>query len=116
MIGIYDSESGLLGEISYLFKKFFRGQKCGLCELTHGWNPLGKSSWKKACQVQNIGIELIHRNEASKSQLQAAGKLPAIIFKSSEGWQCAATCEDLKERKGDPKRVTELVSSRLNKF
>lgn len=36
IIGIYNADGGIRGELTYFFKKLAGKTKCDLCSLTHG--------------------------------------------------------------------------------
>ena len=102
LVGIYNSDSGIVGELTYLFNKVLRNDPCHLCDLTHGWNPCGRRSWKEACETSSLNISFIHRNEATEAQLAAAKLLPAIVTLNDGEWSCIVTAAELAEHSDDP--------------
>jgi hypothetical protein len=78
-VGLYNADSSFMGEFRYLWTKLTKGGSCSLCDLTHGWNPFGKSSWKTACEDLDVPIGLLHKNEADPEQLSVIDSLPAIV-------------------------------------
>lgn len=85
-VGLYNADGSLIGELRYARAKLTNSASCSLCELTHGWNPFGKSSWKKACVDLEVEIDLLHRDEALELQLSAVETLPAIIRFDGNDW------------------------------
>ncbi len=47
LVGVYNADGDILGELAYVFKKAIGKTKCGLCDLTHGGVTM-KDAWKKA--------------------------------------------------------------------
>ena len=86
----------------YALDKVTGRSDCGLCDLTHGWNPLGKRSWSEACRASAVPIELIHRDMATESQLAAAGSLPAVLVGDEGTWRVAADRELITSLRKDP--------------
>ena len=80
IVGIYNADGGLSGELRYALDKVLGRSGCGLCDITHGWNLFGKRSWREACRASPVAIEMIHRNEATPEQLAVAGFLPAVLI------------------------------------
>ena len=80
LVGIYDSDGGFVGEMRYAFNKLGGRSQCSLCQITHGWNPFGKKSWKEALDCSAVEISLIHRNEADATQLAATSGLPSLLM------------------------------------
>lgn len=109
LVGIYDADGGLAGEFRYALSKLRGRNTCALCDLTHGWNPLGSRSWKQACVASSVDLELVHRDEASTSQLAAAAELPAIVADDGEGWSQVMTKVDIEACAGSPENLFELL-------
>ncbi|GIS99605.1 MAG: hypothetical protein CM1200mP26_13180 [Acidimicrobiales bacterium] len=112
LVGIYNADSGVIGELTYLFNKVVRNTRCHLCDLTHGWNPYGRRSWKEACWTSSLVISFIHRNEATDAQLAAADQLPAIVALDDGEWACVVTAAELAEHSDDPDWVIRQAGSR----
>ena len=85
-VGLYNANGSLMGELRYVWAKLTKTTSCSLCDLTHGWNPFGKSSWKTACRDSEVEIDLLHRDEALEVQLSAVDSLPAIIRLDVDDW------------------------------
>ena len=101
IVGIYNADGSILGELNFSIRKVLGKSDCGLCDLTHGWNPFGKPSWRNACSARSIEIELVHRDELTSDQNKTAGDLPAIIFQLGETWRKLMTAEDIYSFKGN---------------
>jgi hypothetical protein len=95
IIGIYNADGSILGELKFAVNKVTGKSNCGLCDLTHGWNPLGKSSWKRASSSSHVEIELLHRNELTTEQSETAGDLPAIIVEKVGEWKKIMSADDI---------------------
>ena len=103
LLGIYDADGGLGGELRYVAAKLLGRGKCALCDITHGWNPMGSKSWKQACAVSDVELELLHRNEVTAEQLASTTGLPAILRKDGEGqWSEAIPASELSQYVGAP--------------
>ena len=107
VFGIYNSDGSFLGELRYSLSKIFGKESCSLCHLTHGWNPLGKRKWRTVCKSSDLDIHLIHRDEATASQLKAAGDLPSFITESEGNWIQVMGTGQISEHENQP---SELVS------
>ena len=107
MFGIYNADGSLLGELRYSISKVVGKSSCSLCELTHGWNPFGKRKWKTVCKSSDLNIQLIHRDEATESQLKTAADLPSFITESDGGWVQMMGASQINKFKNRP---SELIS------
>lgn len=105
-VGIYNADGTLLGEISYVVRKYTGRGHCELCDITHG-ALRRKKSWDAACE--GLDVVLLHRDEASVEQLKAAGPLPAVVGETDHGWTLVAGPADLAMCAGDPERLVALL-------
>ena len=110
-VGIYDADSGVLPEITYAIRKILGIGQCALCELTHGWNPRGRRSWKAACKKYDIDVTLTHRNNASAEQIAIAQGLPAIIVDQGDSWVCVVSTSELESHMNDPNWILEKITN-----
>ncbi|HAE53387.1 MAG TPA: hypothetical protein DEB59_06465 [Acidimicrobiaceae bacterium] len=111
-VGIYNAEKSLSGELSYIFGKLTsdKSKSCELCDITHGLNPFGKTSWKKASAHSKADIELLHTNEATSQQLEATSGLPSILEFSDNSWIEVLDDQAIAEMKGSPSRLFEALT------
>ena len=114
VVGIYNADGGLAGELRYAVDKIRGRSDCGLCDLTHGWNAFGKRSWRDACRASPVPIELIHRDKATESQLAVAGSLPAVLVGDEETWRLAADRELIGSLRKDPAAFLDHLERELD--
>lgn len=101
IVGVYNADGSILGELNFAIRKVIGKSDCGLCDLTHGWNPFGKPSWRNACSASSIEIELVHRDELTSDQNEVAGDLPAVIALLDGAWKELMSAEDISCFKGN---------------
>ena len=109
LVGIYDADGTLSGEVRYAIGKLLGRGKCALCDITHGWNPMGSRSWKQACAASDVEVELIHRNNATAEQLTATSGLPAILRRRDGQWREAMTASEIAQYVGNPEAFLERL-------
>ena len=102
LVGIYDADGTLSGEVRYAVGKLLGRGKCALCDITHGWNPMGSRSWKQACSVSDVELELVHRDEAADDQLAATNGLPSILRQCDGQWSEVMPTSEIAQYVGDP--------------
>ena len=110
-VGIYDADGGLGGELRYVAGKLLGRGKCALCDITHGWNPMGSRSWKQACAVSDIELELLHRDEATAEQLAATTALPAILRGDDGQWSEIVPADEIAQFVGAPDALLERLGA-----
>ena len=111
VVGIYNSDSGVFGEITYLVNKTLARSRCSLCDLTHGWNPFGRTSWKKACSETSVIFSFLHRDEATNVQLASVSDLPVIATIRDGEWVCVVTATELTEHCDNPDWLITKINS-----
>lgn len=111
LVGIFDADGGLRGELRYLIDKLAGRGHCALCDITHGLNPLGKRTFKEACAAAGVTVTLLHRDDASPEQLAAAGELPAVLAGAGTDWRVLVPPKDLAACEGSPARLLEFVEA-----
>lgn len=89
LIGVYDAEGTLRGEISYLFRRTFSGHHCALCDITHG-AVRRRQAWKKASAEfssrHGIDIHLAHLDDAPRSVLDHEDfRAPMVYLERLDG-------------------------------
>jgi hypothetical protein len=104
-VGIYNAEGSLIGELRYLLQKLGGGAPCSLCDLTHGLNPFGKSSWRTACTDLGVPIDLLHKNEATPEQLSAIDSLPTIVRFEGNCWVQVMNSNEIASYRNAPREL-----------
>ena len=113
LIAIYDADASIAGEIRYLLRKVFSNDTCALCDLTHGWSPLGKPAWRQRAETEP-NIIWLHRDEAPEGLLDAIdGELPCVIADHGHRVEMLLDNETLKACEGDFATFTALLEEKL---
>ena len=100
LIGVYDADSTLLGEISYWVSARLGITHCSLCELTHGLFTK-KSEWNQCAESLAIPFRLFHRDDAPHDVLAVlTGQFPAVLQRTTEGLEIILTKEELERFNG----------------
>lgn len=113
LIGIYDADASITGELRYLLRKVFSNYTCALCDLTHGWNPLGKSAWRKRAETEP-NIIWLHRDEAPEGLLNAVEeKLPCVVADHGHRFEMLLDSNALRACEGNFATFTALLEEKL---
>ena len=85
LIGVYDADSTLIGEMSYWIGARLGRTHCSLCELTHGMFTV-KSEWRECSRGLAVPFRTFHRNDAPADVLSAAdGSFPIVLARTAAG-------------------------------
>ena len=115
LIGVYDADSTLFGEISYWAGARLGITHCSLCELTHGLFTK-KSEWTQCAESLAIPFRLFHRDDAPHDVIAAlAGQFPAVLQRTTEGVSVILTKDELERFDGHTSDfalwITDFLSS-----
>lgn len=112
IIGVYDADSTLVGEVSYWIGARLGKTHCSLCELTHGLFTV-KSEWKSCERALSVPFTTYHRNDAPADVLtSAAGQFPVVLARTTDELTVILTREHLESFEGD----TETFGHWLNNY
>lgn len=110
---VYDADGSWLGELRYLKDKCLGKAECALCDLSHGWNPLGKSAFK---QREGAAARLVwvHRDELpERVMMQVKDHLPCVALDDGSTVEVVISRETLKGCRGDFRVFEHLLEQRL---
>jgi hypothetical protein len=121
LIGIYNADGGIVGELKYFFGHLIGVAKCELCDVTH--SPIRrKASFDRLTAALKsefgLGVELKHLNERSESEIRASvGQEPCVLAKYEDGsLGMFLDRAELAVVKGDVAKFESLVRARLRLF
>lgn len=86
VLGVYNADGGLRGEVSYIVGNMLGRAHCGLCDITH--SPIRrKQDWDELVVRAQVPIRIVHRNETSPDETQAIKtiSLPCVLGRRSDG-------------------------------
>ena len=118
LIGVYNADGGLAGELSYFFGHLVGVRECKLCDITH--SPFAKKrEWKEFEQrlLDDLGVEfvLVHKNERTAEQLAASdGREPCVLIDDDSGkLSMILDWTDLKLASGSVAEFERAVRAKL---
>ena len=79
LVGVYDADGSLSGEVRYWIGARLGRAHCSLCEITHGLFR-EKSDWKDCRRELNAEFTTFHRDDAPADVLEACEhQLPVVV-------------------------------------
>lgn len=84
LVGVYDADGGLRGEIAYLAGKL-AGRHCTLCDITH--SPVRRRrEWDSYTASLPVPFDVVHRNERSAAvERITQGREACVVAECSDG-------------------------------
>ena len=98
---IYNADGSIAGELGYLSGKLRGAAQCALCDLSHGWNPIGRKSWRQG-KDGLCGLIWLHRDEQPEPlKAFTEGQLPAVVMEDETGLHILMDADSLAQCAGD---------------
>lgn len=118
LIGVYNADGGLAGELAYFFGHLVGVRQCTLCDITH--SPVRKKAQWKALESrvrEELGYDfvLVHKNERTPEQLEASeGREPCVLIQDDTGdISMIMDWNDLKFSRGNVAKFEEILRAKL---
>jgi hypothetical protein len=86
LLGVYDADGGLVGELRYIVGHLLGRAECSLCDITH--SPVRrKPAWDRMVATLGVPFDLVHRNEVPPafSAALAGVALPVVLAELTDG-------------------------------
>jgi hypothetical protein len=121
LIGVYNADGGVVGELKYFFGHLIGIAKCELCDITHSLIQR-KASWDRlASELKaeyGLDFALEHLNERSEAENKAsAGREPCVLAEYPDGsLGMFLDRQELRVVDGNVDRFAKLVRARLALF
>ena len=85
LIGVYDAEGTLTGELRYWVGARLGRAHCALCDITHG-SIRERSEWKQCRSSLPVQFDTYHRNDQPDHVRAAAdGRAPVVVADTDAG-------------------------------
>jgi hypothetical protein len=85
LVGVYDADHTLRGEVSYWIGARLGRRHCSLCEITHG-SVRQRPEWKACRAGLPVPFETFHRDDQPDAVRQAAGATaPVVVAETAAG-------------------------------
>ncbi len=114
IIGIYNAYSGILGELKYTIGKIMGTTHCALCEITHGWHPLGKAEWRQEIKWWGNLKNLHINDQPPEMKAITQGQTPCIVLAKQKHVEIIVTSQQLKACDGNVQAMLNLIRDTLS--
>ncbi len=84
LVGVYDADGSLLGELAYAWGKVRGTRHCGLCDITHA-RVRRKPAWDAMVARLGVPVRVLHLDELDDSLREAVRRTGAPVVLAAEG-------------------------------
>ena len=115
LVGVYDADGGLLGEMAYVWGKVRGTRHCGLCDITHS-TVRRKGEWDRMVARLPVQVRLLHLNELDDGlrAAVAATRAPVVLAREAGAWRELIGAAELDEMAGSVEAFEAAVRRRLD--
>lgn len=118
VLGVYDADGGVRGELAYVVGHLLGRAECALCDITH--SPVRrKPAWVAMTTRLAVPVRVVHRNEASADERAAWAEvgLPVVLGRHADGSHSVLLMrEDLVELDGSVERFERALTAALGRL
>ncbi len=121
LIGVYNADGGIVGEISYVLGHLIGIRSCSLCDISH--SPINKKAAFKELEQHllsehGIMVRMIHLNERNECETKASeGREPCMLLEyPDQSISMFLDSTDLKALSGSVSSLKKLITSRLDMY
>jgi hypothetical protein len=114
LTGVYDADSGLLGEAAYVWGKLRGTRHCGLCDITHG-RVRRKGEWDRMAAGLPVPVRLLHLDELDDElrAAVAATRAPVVLARDGDAWRELVGAAELDAMAGSVDALGGVLRSHL---
>ena len=111
LVGVYNADGTLRGELAYWVGKRLGNAHCGLCDITHG-SVRERPDWQRCRDSLPVPFETYHRDDQpDTTRATTADQLPAVVAFTTDGPVLLLGPDDLDTCGGSPERLAEALET-----
>ena len=117
LVGVYNANGGLAGELAYVFGKLRGTAHCALCDISHGKHVRPKQDWIEMVRRLPLPLDAVHLNEmdAPTAALVSADNAPAIVYLDGSDDRILLDSAALEACDHSPKSLSDAIAAALAK-
>ena len=109
LVGVYDADSSLRGELAYWVGARLGRRHCSLCDITHGSIRL-RPEWKARQTGLPAPFDTYHRNDQPDTvRVAVDGRAPVVVAETDSGIVLLLAPDDLDACGGSIELMVEAI-------
>ncbi len=108
LIGVYDADGTVRGELAYLVGARLGRAHCDLCAITHGLvRP--KAEWRRCRESLPVPFRAHHRDDAPADVLASGGRPSFVVAETTDGLRPLLDRDALAACAGSPEALVAAL-------
>jgi hypothetical protein len=112
LIGVYNADGTVLGELRYFARARFGRAHCALCDVTHGL-VRAKRDWQAWSDGLPVSSDMYHRDDQPDALRRCYDTPPIVAAKTDLGYVVLLGPEELAECRGSAERLAAATERAL---
>ena len=109
LVGVYDADSTVRGELAYWVGARLGRRNCSLCEITHG-SVRQRPEWKACRAGLPVPFDTFHRNDQPDTiRAATGGQAPVVVAETHTGHILLLSARDLDACDGSIDRLVDTI-------
>ena len=115
LVGVYDADSTVRGELAYWLGARFGRAHCALCDITHGL-VRERSDWKDCRAGLPVAFDTYHRDDQPEPVRVATGNLaPVVVAETAVGLVLLLDRAELDACEGSVDRLVDAIEGAVER-
>jgi hypothetical protein len=111
LIGVYDADGTLRGELAYWVGRRLGRTHCALCDITHG-AVRQRQGWRSCRASFGVAFETFHRDDQPEAVRAVTGcRLPAVVAQTAGGHVLLLGPLELERCGGSAGRLADAITA-----
>ena len=111
LVGVYDADGTVFGELAYVVGHLLGRRSCALCEITHG-SVKRRPEFDEAAATLGVPFDLLHRDERSPALATLTdGALPCVVAEGDGEQRVLVDRVALAACGKDPAALVDVIRS-----
>ncbi|UDY35858.1 hypothetical protein [Dermatobacter hominis] len=116
LVGVYDADGTLRGELAYVAGRIRGSAHCALCDITHG-ALRERPGWRRCRDGLPVPFETFHRNDQPDDLRPLTdGRLPLVVARTDAGPQVLLGAEELEACASSPDRLVTALDAAMTRL